>query len=305
MSPSKRREFTLGLMFISPWLVGFVIFFLWPIGQAIRFSLADYSVLADPVYIGLENYRLLAADELFWKALINTVVFAMMAVPTGLAVALALALLLNFNLPGRNLFRTLFFLPSLLPLVCLGVLWQWLLNGDIGLVNTFIRPLTDTVNALVGTDLSPPNWLMEPAWTKPGLVIAGAWTAGNAMVIFLAGLQDVPRHLYEAAEIDGAGPGLRFRYVTLPMISPVLYFNGIMAIIGSFQVFAMPFVLAVGGDGPDRSLLFLTTYVYRSAFEYWDMGYASAIGLVLFVVVLLVTLLAHRFGQSFVYYEGK
>jgi len=305
MTKTERRELAAGLLFISPWAAGFLIFCLYPLLQAARLSLADYSVLSAPVYIGLENYRLLLRDELFWQSVLNTFWFAAFSVPIGAIVPLSLALLLNFNLPGRDLFRTVFFLPSLLPLVCLGVLWQWLLNGDIGLINSFLRPACEAFSALLGTPLRPPNWLSDPAWTKPALLIAGAWTTGNAVVIYLAGLQDVPRHLYEAAEIDGASPLQRFRHVTLPMLSPVIYFNGVMSVIGSLQVFGLSYVLTGGGDGPDRSLLFMATYVYRRAFDYWDMGYACALGLVLFLIVLTVTLLAHFVGRRFTHYESK
>jgi multiple sugar transport system permease protein len=305
LGPAARREFASGLLFISPWLAGFAVFCLYPVLRAAWLSLTDYSVLSEPVFLGLENYRLLWADELFWRAFGNTLWFAAFSVPVGVSVPLALALLLNQDVPGRAFCRTVFFLPSLLPMVCLGVLWQWLLNGDIGLVNTALRPLLDALGALLGREIHPPNWLGDPAWAKPALLLAGAWTSGNAVVIFLAGLQDVPRHLHEAAQIDGAGVLGRFRHVTLPLLSPVIYFNVILCLIGSLQVFGLSFVIAGGADGPDRSLLFLATYVYRRAFDHWDMGYACAVGLVLFLIVLVITLVAHALSNRFTHYEGK
>jgi multiple sugar transport system permease protein len=216
-----------------------------------------------------------------------------------------LAVLLNFGLPLKGLFRTVFFLPSLLPLVCLGVLWQWLLNGDIGLINSGLRPLLGLLNGFAGTNLQPPNWLMDPAWAKPGLVIAQTWTVGNTVVIYLAGLQDVPRHLYESAEIDGAGFWTRLWHITLPIVSPVIYFNGIMALINSLQVFAVPYVITGGTGGPGDSLLFIATYIYQQAFDYWNMGYACAMALALFAAILSLTLAASRLSERFIHYEAK
>lgn len=304
LSKSDRRRLRNGLLFILPWIVGFLVLGVYPLLSSFLYSLTDYSALSDPVYVGTDNYERLLQDGLFWQSLYNTLFFAAFSIPATLAVSLGFAILLNFDLPGRSVFRTLFFLPSLLPLVCLGVLWQWLLNGDIGLVNVVLGPFYDGFNAAFGTAVRPPNWLSDPAFTKPALILCTVWTAGHAVVIFLAGLQDVPRQLYEAAEIDGASFWQKLWHVTLPMISPVIYFNGIMALIGSFQVFALPFIITGGTDGPGRSLMFTATYIYRRAFEYWDMGYACAIGLVLFLCVLALTVLAHRVSQRFTHYES-
>ncbi len=305
MSRSDWIRLRNGLLFISPWILGFVVLNLYPLLSSFAYSFTDYSVLSDPVYVGTDNYERLLKDGLFWQSLYNTFFFAAFSIPASLAVSLIFAVLLNFELPGRSIFRTIYFLPSLLPLVCLGVLWQWLLNGDIGLINAALDPFFDTFNRIFGTSVRPPNWLADPAFTKPALILTTVWTAGNAVVIFLAGLQDVPRSLYEAAEIDGANFFQKLLHVTLPMISPVIYFNGIMALIGSFQVFALPFIITGGSDGPGRSLMFTATYIYRRAFEYWDMGYACAIGLVLFLFVLVLTLLAHFISQRYTYYQGE
>lgn len=303
-SKTERRRLRNGLLFIAPWIVGFLTLSLYPLISSFAYSLTDYSVLSEPVYVGVENYQRLAGDALFWQSLYNTLYFAAFSIPASLSVALTFAILLNFDLPGRSFFRTIYFLPSLLPLVCLGVLWQWLLNGDIGLINVVLGSFYDFFNGLFGTDARPPNWLADPAFTKPALILTTVWTAGNAVVIFMAGLQDVPRQLYEAAEIDGANFFQKLWHITLPMISPVIYFNGIMALIGSLQVFALPFIITGGSDGPGRSLMFTATYIYRRAFEYWDMGYASAIGLVLFLVVLLLTLVAHKASKRYTYYQA-
>ena len=219
--------------------------------------------------------------------------------------SLTLAILLNFNLPGKGIFRTVFFLPSLVPLVCLGLLWQWMLNGELGLLNSVIRPFFHAANALFGTAFAPPNWLSDARYAKWGVVFSSVWGTGQAVVIYLAGLQDVPRHLYESAEIDGANFWQKTRHITLPMISPVIYFNAIMGLIGAFQVFAVPYVMTNGGDGPGRSLLFITTYLYENAFNYSNMGYACAIGLVLFVIILCLTVSVVRMVEGHVHYEGQ
>lgn len=301
----ERKRMLLGLAFISPWLAGFLVLALYPLLSSFYFSLTDYSVLSRPVFIGTQNYTDLATDPVFWQAIYNTLYFALLAIPGGILVALALALLLNADIRGRGIFRTLFFLPSLVPMVALAVLWQWLLNGELGLVNNWVvRPLLTPVNALFGLDLQPPNWLQDAAWSRLGLVFTGVWGAGNAMVIFLAGLQDVPRQLYEAAEIDGAGYWRKTWHVTLPMISPVIYFNGVMGLIGSLQVFAVPYVLTGGEDGPERSLLFIATYIYKSAFDYWNMGYACAMALILFLIILGLTLLTQSLSARHIHYEA-
>jgi multiple sugar transport system permease protein len=294
-----------GLLFISPWIVGFLILTLYPFGLSLYLSFTDYSVLSSPVPVGVENYRNMVTDRLFWQALYNTFAYAALAIPLGLSVAFSLAVLLNFNLPGKGVFRTIYFIPSLVPLVALAVLWQWLLNGELGLVNAAIRPFTGLINQATGLTLEPPNWLQDARYARLGLVMTGAWSMGNAVVIFLAGLQDVPRDLYESAELDGAGFWGKTRHITIPMLMPVIYFNGIMGLIGSFQVFAVPYVITGGGDGPGRSLLFIATYVYKTAFDYWSMGYACAMALILFLIILSMTLLMHRFAEKHIHYAGK
>ncbi|MSR65567.1 MAG: sugar ABC transporter permease [Verrucomicrobiae bacterium] len=305
MTNHERQNVKTGLLFISPWMIGFVMFSLYPIISSFYYSLCDYSVLSKPVFIGAQNYKDLATDELFWKALYNTFFFAAFSIPIGIVVSLSLAILLNFNLPGKGMFRTIFFLPSLVPMVCLAVLWQWLLNGRLGLINYGLKPFVDITNAIFHSYLTLPNWLQEAAYTKFGLIFAGLWGVGNAVVIYLAGLQDVPRQLYESADLDGAGFWRKTLHITVPMISPVIYFNGIMALIGSFQVFAIPYVMMNGGDGPERSLLFVATYVYQNAFDYWNMGYACALGLNLFLIILCLTWLVTKLSQPHIYYAGK
>lgn len=305
MTGSEKRNLRLGLLFISPWIIGFVLMALYPLVSSFALSFTDYSTLSKPVYIGVENYTDMAVDKLFWQSIWNTAYFAAISIPLNLFMALLLAILLNFDLPGKKFFRTIYFLPSLVPMVCLAVLWQWMLNGRIGLINNALRPLTDFLNGAFGTNFMPPNWLADPAYAKLGLILAGAWGVGNMVVIFLAGLQDVPRSLYEAADLDGANFWQKTRHVTLPIISPVIYFNGIMSLIGSFQVFAVPYVMTQGGEGPGRSMLFAATYIFNKTFRSLSMGYACAISLVLFLIILALTLAATRLSARHIHYEGK
>ncbi len=305
MTREERRNLRTGLWFISPWIVGFLALCVYPLLSTLYYSLCDYSVLSPAVFVGAANYKELFTDAIFWKSVYNTVFFAVFAIPLGMLASLTLAILLNFDLPGKGIFRTIFFLPSLVPMVCLAVLWQWMLNGDLGLVNNSIRPFLSGMNSLFGTHLSAPNWLQEARYAKWGVIFAGLWGVGQAVVIYLAGLQDVPRHLYESADIDGANFWHKTLHITLPVISPVIYFNTIMGLIGAFQVFAVPYVMTGGEDGPARSLLFMTTYLYQNAFDYWNMGYACAIGLTLFLLILGLTYIATKLSERHVYYAAK
>jgi len=305
MTRHERRDLRFGLCFIAPWLIGFLAFCAYPFACSVYYSLCDYSVLSPAAFIGLQNYRDLLADPVFWRSLYNTLFFAAFAIPLGLVISLSLALLMNFGVPGRGIFRAIFFLPSLVPMVCLAILWQWMLNAELGPINAAINPLLGALNGLLGTHWSAPNWLQDARYAKWGIIFTGLWGAGNAAVIYLAGLQDVPRHLYEAAEIDGAGFLRKMLHITLPAISPVIYFNTTMGLIGSLQVFAVPYVMTNGGDGPERSLLFVATYLYQNAFDYWNMGYACAIGVILFLVILALTALGTRLSEKHIYYAGK
>lgn len=305
MTRIEKNNLRMGLLFISPWIVGFISLCVYPLLSSLYNSLCVYSVLSPAVFVGLDNYHNLFTDELFWKALYNTVFFAAFSIPLGLLVSLSLAILLNFDLPGKGIFRTIFFLPSLVPMVCLAVLWQWMLNGDLGLINNALNPVLHGINKLIGSHFEAPNWLQVARYAKWGIIFTGLWGVGHAVVIYLAGLQDVPRHLYESADIDGANFWHKTIHITLPVISPVIYFNTIMALIGSFQVFAVPYVMTGGGDGPERSLLFIATYLYQNAFDYWHMGYACAIGMILFLIILILTYVATKLSERHIYYAGK
>ena len=292
MTREQKRNMVKGLLFTAPWILGLSVFTMIPAFMSLYYSFCDYSVLNPPVFIGTANFSSLATDEVFWKSLNNTLIYAVAALPLGTVLGIALALLLNQQIIARPLFRTIFFLPSLVPLVALAILWQWIFNGEFGVLN----------HALSWFGIDGPNWLTDTTWAKPALVITGLWGVGNSVVIYLAGLQDVPRDFYEAARVDGANWWQQTRHITLPMISPVIYFNVIMGTIGVLQIFAVPYVMT--GGGPARATLFYTMYLFDQAFRYLNMGYACAMAWVLFVIVAGLTLLAHRLSKGHVYYGG-
>jgi multiple sugar transport system permease protein len=315
LSRSDWRDLRTGLLFISPWIVGFTFFLAYPIVTSFYYSLCDFSVLQPPQFIGPGNYRELAGDSVFRQALGNTFFYAACAIPLGIVVALALAMLLNTGVKGMAVYRTIFFLPSMVPAIALAILWLWIFNGQYGILNYTIKqifawvPNPDTKSALAAlkplTDTvhKPPDWLSSVDLVKPALVFMSLWGTGHAVVIYLAGLQDVPVHLYEAADLDGANWWQKTWNVTLPMVSPVILFNGIMAIIGTFNFFAIPFVMAPGGQ-PARSAYFLAVNLFDNAFLYLRMGYASAMAWVLFVIVFVLTMLAMKLSEKHVHYGG-
>jgi multiple sugar transport system permease protein len=293
MTRGERRDLFVGLAFISPWIVGFLVFTVYPVCASVYYSFCDYDVLSRPVWIGLLNYRNMFTDAVFWKSLYNTFFYAAISLPLGLVISLLVAVLLNQPVKGRSLFRAIFFLPSLIPVVASSMIWLWILNGNFGILN----------HALAWFHIKGPQWLADKAWTKPSLILMGLWGCGSGMVIYLAALQDVPRSLYESAEIDGATAWVKFRHITVPLISPVLYFNLIMGIIGSLQVFANAYIM-LGGGGPNRSALFYAVYLYQTAFDYHQMGYASAMAWVLFLIILGLTWVATRSTRKLIFYSG-
>jgi multiple sugar transport system permease protein len=282
-----------GLLFCAPWLIGLTVFLIYPLCAAFYYSLCDYSVLLPPVFIGLDNYVDLVKDPLFWKSLYNTAYYALGSVVLGLFVSLTLALLLNSKVKGLGLYRTIFFLPSLMPVVAGSILWLWMYNGQSGIINTGLHAI----------GISGPAWLADPAWAKPAIVIMAVWGAGNAMVVYLAGLQDVPTSLYEAAIIDGAGFFQRLFNVTIPMISPVIYFNVVLSIIAGFQAFTQAFIMTGSTGAPERSTLFYVLNLYNVGFQDLRMGYASAMAWVLFIVILVLTFGATKLSKRWVTYD--
>jgi multiple sugar transport system permease protein len=294
----KRGELIPGLLFISPWIIGFCWFQLYPILASIRYSFTDYNMMQPPLWRGLDNYvRLFTQDDLFRKSLTNTAVYSIFSVPLDLVVAFVFALLLNLRIPGRAVFRAVFYFPAIIPSVATAILWSMLLNTKGGLVNV----------ALQAIGLKAIPWLTSPDWTMPALIMLSVWGIGPIVVIFLAGLQDVPRELYEAARLDGAGPLRLVRDVTIPILSPVILFNLIIGIIAALQVFAQPYVIFGGGTGaaggPLNSVLVYSVRLYTVAFQQFQMGYAAAMAWILFIIIFALSLISIRFSNRFVHYE--
>jgi multiple sugar transport system permease protein len=293
---NRRRDLANGLLFASPWLVHLALLIAYPIAASFYYSLCSYDTFRPPRWVGLENYRVLfTADPLFWKSLGNTLYLVAFGLPVSMAVSLGIALLMNQRLRGMAFYRTLYYLPSITPVVATSILWLWLFNPEIGLVNTLL--------AAVG--VRGPGWMVSPEWSKPALILMGLWGAGGGMVIYLAGLQDVPAALYEAASLDGAGRLAQFRHVTLPMLSPVILFNLIMGLIGGFQYFTQAYVMTDGTGRPQDSTLFYAMHLFNSAFLDFRMGYACAMAWILFLLTLAGALAVFRSSARWVYYGGE
>lgn len=288
-----RREARRFHLFALPWLVGFVFFSGGPIVASIVISFTRWELLSDPVWVGLDNYQRLLADPDFLLAVRNTVYFGAGSALFGVVFNFVLALLLNLKVRGQALFRTVIYLPSVLTGIATALLWIHVLHPDYGLIN----------HLLAYAGIQGPGWLIDEAWAIPGLIIMSVWSAGNAMIIFLAGLQGVPPTLYEAAQIDGAGWWSRFWHVTVPMISPVIFFNLIVGFIGSLQAFTL--VLFMTNGGPGNATLVLGLYVYRYAFQYFEMGYASTIAWALFALIIVFTAAQFWLAKRWVHYEFK
>jgi multiple sugar transport system permease protein len=307
-----RQEALWGLLFASPWLLGLCLFTAFPIIFSIVLSLCEwdpYDKVSAMSLIGFANFRAAATDPLLRKALWNTFVYALWSVPLGLSVSLGLAVLLNQKVRGISVFRTTFYVPTIVGGVATAILWVYIFDPVFGPLNGMINKvnvLLDWTRVLAFIDLPEPGWLFDPAWAKPSLVIMHLWgSGGGAMLIFLAGLQGVPDQLYEVAELDGAGRLRKFWNITLPMLTPTIYFNFIMGMIGGWQTFMQAFVMVGDQGGVDQSLLFYVLYLYRKAFVEYEMGYASAMAWILFVIILSFTLLVIRSSAVWVYYEGE
>lgn len=285
-----KRDLT-GYAFISPWVVGFLAFTLVPFLASVGLSFTRYNIVTPPVWVGLANYhKLFCDDPRFWVSLWVTLKYALVAVPLGIAAGVGLALLLNVEVRGLSVYRTLFFLPSIVPAVATAVVFSWILNPQLGLVNGLLRRI----------GIEGPAWLQDTRWAFWSLVLMSLWTVGGSMVIYLAGLKDIPRQLYEAATIDGAGAWQRTRHVTLPMLTPVIFFNLIMGVIGAFQYFTQAYMMTQGG--PEDATMFYALYLFMRAWRYLDMGYASAMAWVLFLVIMAVTVLLFRSHRKWVHY---
>lgn len=280
-----------GYIFIAPWLVGFVALVAIPFVASIYFSFTRYDIISKPVWVGLANYKdMISGDPLFWKSLWITLKYAAIAVPVGIVAGVALALLLNLPLPGMNVYRTIFYLPAIVPVVGTSVVFMWILNPQIGLINSLLR--------LCG--IEGPAWLQDKTWAFWSLVGMSLWSVGGGMIIYLAGLKDIPRALYEAAMIDGADVIERTRHITLPLLTPVIFFNLIMGVIGAFQEFTRAYMMTQGG--PENSTMFYGLNLFNRSWRYLDMGYASAMAWVLFFIIMVVTAIILKSHEKWVHY---
>jgi multiple sugar transport system permease protein len=295
---AQRENLINGLLFTSPAIAGLLFLMVYPIISSLYYSFCNYSALKPPVWIGLANYKFMLQDRLLLQSLANTAVFAAFSVPLGIVVAFSLALLLNQKVKGLAIFRTLFYLPSIVPIVAGSVLWLWILNPDYGLINTVLRIIS-------GGHISGPGWMADPAWSKPAIILMSTWGVGGSIVIFLAGLQGVPKDLYEAAELDGASSWQSVRKITVPFMSPYLFFTLVMGLIGASQYFTQAYVMTGGQGSPANSTLFFAMYLFQNAFHFFKMGYACAMAWFLFLIILAATLLIFKTSARYVYYGDR
>jgi len=291
----SRREARNAYLLITPWIIGFIIFTLGPMIASLIFSFTNYSIARPPMkFLGLANFiQMFFHDYRFWLSLRVTLTFAIFAIPLGLVFGLLLALLLNAKVPGIAIWRTLYYTPSVVSGVAVAILWLYLFNPQYGVINWLLSLVK----------VQGPGWLTSPDWALPALIIMSLWGVGGGMIIYLAGLQGIPTTLYEAAEVDGANSIQKFFNITLPLITPVLFYNLVIGIIGTFQYFTNAYVMTSGG--PVERTLFYNLYLYNNAFSYQEMGYASAMAWFLFFLVLVLTMLVFRSSAMWVYYEGE
>lgn len=290
----RTREAIWFYICISPWLIGFLVFTAGPMLASLYLSFTKWDLLTAPKWIGLSNYvKMFTGDPLFWQSLKVTAKYAVWRVPAALAAALFIAMLMNQNVKGIKWFRTILYMPNVVAGVAVSVLWMWVFNKDYGIINTLL--------SYIG--IQGPGWLSDPGWSLISMVIMSMWTVGGMAIIFLAGLKNIPAYLYEAAEIDGAGPLTKFFRITLPQLSPTIFYNLVMCVIGAFQTFTEAYVMTNGG--PMNSTLFYNFYLYTNAFRNFKMGYASAMAWFLFVIIIACSLLVIKSSALWVYYEGE
>lgn len=296
LSKRRRQEAFWFYLFVSPWIIGFLVFLLGPMISSLYFSLTDWDTFTPPKWVGLDNYkRLLTDDPIFWKALWNTFYYAAVSVPLGLVLGLWFANLLNKRIRGRKLFRTLIYLPTLVPLVATAMIFKIVLAPS--------GPMNDLLG-LFG--IKGPAWLLEEFWVKPALVLLSVWGAGSATVLLLAAMKGIPRELYEAAEVDGAGPVRQFWSITFPQLTPIIFFNLVMGLIAAFQIFSQVYVItSPTRGGPNNASTTMVLLLFDQAFSFYHMGYASAISWLLFLVILGFTIVAFRTARRWVFYETE
>ena len=296
MTQFRRREALEGYLYLTPWIIGFLAFVAGPILASLYLSFTKYNVILSPEWVGLRNYTTaLTKDDLFFPSIARTFYYVALIVPVGMALSLAVAMLLNRKLVFTTMWRTFFFLPTLTPIVAAAVLWRWMLNPDVGLINYLL--------AQIG--IKGPGWLASTEWAVPSLALIGLWVSvgGSRMIIFLAGLQDVPTELLEAAEIDGAGRWSKFKHIIIPLVTPTIFFNLVLGIIFALRTFEAAFIATQGG--PARATWFISLHIYQNAFVSFDMGYASALSWLFFIVMFAFTALQFGTSRRWVYYAGE
>jgi multiple sugar transport system permease protein len=296
-SRRTRQNFWLGMIFIAPWSIGFLLFTIYPMGASLLYSFSEYHIRQPLIWIGLTNFINLFKDKLFYTALLNTGYMVLIGVPISLLLSFFCAILLNIKVPGQSIYRVIYFLPSIVPTIASTMLWLWILNPSSGLMNMLL--------GLFGVE--GPNWLRDPLWAKPSLILLLLWGMGGTIVIYLSGLQDVPLSLIEAAQLDGASWWQRLVNITIPMVSPITVFNLITGVIGMFQYFAQAYVVgnSAGSMGsPLNSTLFYSVYLYQTGFQFLKMGYASAMAWILFFIILACTILLLKLSNRYTYYSG-
>lgn len=298
----QKKFFIIGLMFAMPWIIGFLVLNLYPIIASFYYSLTEYSVLQPPKFVGLDNYKYLFIDnQRFYLALYNTAYICLFSVPLNLLFSLAMAMLLSLQVKGQSIYRTIYYLPSVISVVASSVIWVWVLNPDYGILNTILGFL----------HLPQPVWLADPVFTKPSLIMMGMWASGGTMLIYLAAIKGVPQSLYEAAELDGAGAWKKFRHITIPAISTATLFQLVMGIIYSFQYFTQAYIFingsgnAIQEGGPENSMLFYAIQLFMEGFKFLKMGVASAMAWILFLIIVAVTYIVFKTSLKWVYYGGE
>lgn len=289
----ERRESRLFFLYISPWLLGFAIFTLYPMVYSLILVFTDTDLTGSGKFIGFDNIvRSFTKDDLFYKALVNTLYYVFVTVPVSLLLSFLIALLLNQKLKGIGFFRTSFYIPYITSGVAVVLLWGWIFNAQFGLINYFLSWF----------GINGPNWLSDTRWAMPAIIIMGVWSIGNSIIITLAGLQDIPEQLYESAEIDGANAFVRMTRITLPLVTPTLYFNLVMGIIGGFQIFMQPHILT--GGGPNYATHTYMMHIYDYGFRYGEMGYASTLAWILFIIIMTITQIVNRTSKYWVHYDN-
>jgi multiple sugar transport system permease protein len=295
VTPLRRQETRAGLLFIVPWLFALLVFTAYPVIATFYLSFTEYNIVQPPSWIGLDNYRTMFADDpAFWTAVRNSAVYALVSVPLKLVIAFALALLLNMGVRGIGVYRTIFYLPTLVPPIAATIIFILLFSPAGGPINTILSWF----------GLRGPDWFNDPTWAMPALIVLGVWPLGVETLAFLAGLKEIPQDLLDAAAVDGAQGWPRLRHVVIPLVSPVILFNLVIGVIYSFQVFTQALVIGGPNGEPLQSTLMFLVLIYRNAFRYFSMGYAAALSVVLFLAVLALTLLIFRSARAWVYYEG-